>query len=112
MRNQATPSSDPKPNLDPNPEPDPGPNPEPDPEPTQARKLTPEQRKDKKRRKMTNDPSGGGVPVTLYRVEEIPSKQKLYKIDINAQQNHLTGARCRGDVGEMWGRCGGDVGEM
>ena len=57
----------------------------------QARKLTPEQRKDKKRRKMTNDPSGGGVPVTLYRVEEIPSKQKLYKIDINAQQNHLTG---------------------
>ena len=57
----------------------------------QARKLTPEQHKDKKRRKMTNDPSGGGVPVTLYRVEEIPSKQKLYKIDINAQQNHLTG---------------------
>jgi hypothetical protein len=40
---------------------------------------------------MTNDPSGGGVPVTLYRIEEIPSKQKLYKIDINAQQNHLTG---------------------
>jgi len=57
----------------------------------QARKLNPEQRKDKKRRKMTNDPSGGGVPVTLYRVDEIPSKQKLYKIDINAQQNHLTG---------------------
>jgi hypothetical protein len=61
---------------------------------------------------MTNDPSGGGVPVTLYRVEEIPSKQKLYKIDINAQQNHLTGARYRGDVGEMSGRCRGDVGEM
>ena len=57
----------------------------------QARKVDPEQRKDKKRRKMTNDPSGGGVPVTLYRVDEIPSKQKLYKIDINAQQNHLTG---------------------
>ena len=57
----------------------------------QARKLTPEQRKDKKRRKMLNDPSGGGVPVTLYRIAEIPSKQKLYKIDINAQQNHLTG---------------------
>jgi hypothetical protein len=53
----------------------------------QARKLTPEQRKDKKRRKMLNDPSGGGVPVTLYRIAEIPSKQKLYKIDINAQQN-------------------------
>ena len=57
----------------------------------QARKVDPEQRKDKKRRKMTNDPSGGGVPVTLYRIDEIPSKQKLYKIDINAQQNHLTG---------------------
>ena len=57
----------------------------------QARKVNPEQRKDKRRRKMTNDPSGGGVPVTLYRIGEVPSKQKLYKIDINAQQNHLTG---------------------
>ena len=36
--------------------------------------------------------AGGGVPVTLYRIDELPSKQKLYKIDINAQQNHLTGA--------------------
>ena len=33
----------------------------------------------------------GGVPTTLYRIDDIPSKQKLYKIDINAQQNHLTG---------------------
>ena len=31
------------------------------------------------------------MPVTLYRIDELPSKQKLYKIDINAQQNHLTG---------------------
>lgn len=40
---------------------------------------------------MLNDPSGGGTPVTLYRIHTVPNKQKLYKIDINAQQNHLTG---------------------
>jgi len=56
-----------------------------------ARKLTPAQRREKKRRKMLNDPSGGGTPVTLYRIHTVPNKQKLYKIDINAQQNHLTG---------------------
>mmetsp|Transcript_9767 Transcript_9767/g.16202 ORF Transcript_9767/g.16202 Transcript_9767/m.16202 type:complete len:601 (+) Transcript_9767:109-1911(+) len=57
----------------------------------QARKLTPQQRKEKKRRKMLNDPTGGGTPVTLYRIDQMPSRQKLYKLDINAQQNHLTG---------------------
>ena len=57
----------------------------------EARKLTPQQRKDKKRRKLLNDPTGGGTPVTLYRIESLPDKQKLYKIDINAQQNHLSG---------------------
>lgn len=57
----------------------------------QARKLTPEERREKKRRKMTNDPSAGGTPVSLYRIDQMPNKQKLYKIDINAQQNHLTG---------------------
>lgn len=56
-----------------------------------ARKLTPQQRREKKRRKMLNDPSGGGTPVSLYRINQMPNKQKLYKIDINAQQNHLTG---------------------
>jgi len=57
----------------------------------QARKLTPQQRKEKKRRKLLNDPTGGGTPVTLYRIDQMPDRQKLYKIDINAQQNHLTG---------------------
>ena len=83
------------------------------------------QRKEKKRRKMLNDPTGGGTPVVLYRINQapygprnltlsdlvhdlstttlfnqwphhhpiaqMPNKQKLYKIDTNAQQNHLTG---------------------
>ena len=35
--------------------------------------------------------SAGGTPVSLYRIDQMPNKQKLYKIDINAQQNHLTG---------------------
>jgi U4/U6 small nuclear ribonucleoprotein PRP3 len=57
----------------------------------QARKLTPAERKAKKHRKITNDQTGGGVPVSLYRIDQMPSQQKLYKIDKNAQQNHLTG---------------------
>ena len=56
----------------------------------QARKLD-AGAAEKKKRKLLNDPTGGGVPVTVYRVAEIPDKQKLYKIDINAQQNHLSG---------------------
>ena len=56
-----------------------------------ARKLTPAERKAKKHRKLTNDPSGGGTPVSLYRLDQMPTQQKLYKIDKNAQQNHLTG---------------------
>ena len=40
---------------------------------------------------MLNDPTGGGTPVVLYRINQMPNKQKLYKIDTNAQQNHLTG---------------------
>lgn len=56
-----------------------------------ARKLTPQQRRETKRRKMLNDPTGGGTPVSLYRIHQMPDKQKLYKVDINAQQNHLTG---------------------
>jgi len=62
-----------------------------------ARKLTPQQRREKKRRKMLNDPTGGGAPVTLYRIHQMPNKQKLYKIDINAQQNHLTGVMLLSD---------------
>jgi U4/U6 small nuclear ribonucleoprotein PRP3 len=30
-----------------------------------ARKLTPQEKRDKKKRKLTNDPSSGGVPVSL-----------------------------------------------
>ena len=56
-----------------------------------ARKLTPAERRAKKKRKLTNDPSGGGTPVSLYRIDQLVSEKKQYKIDINAQQNHLTG---------------------
>ena len=57
----------------------------------QARKLTPAERRAKKKRKLTNDPTGGGTPVSLYRIDQAVSQKKQYKIDINAQQNHLTG---------------------
>jgi len=57
----------------------------------QARKLTPAERRAKKKRKLTIDPSGGGIPVSLYRIDQTPDDKKRYKIYINANQNHLTG---------------------
>ena len=56
-----------------------------------SNKLTPDERRAKRLRKLLNDPTGGGTPVSLYRINRVPSRQQRYKIDINAQQNHLTG---------------------
>ena len=42
----------------------------------QARKLTPAERRAKKKRKLTTDPSGGGVPVSLYRIDQPPNEKK------------------------------------
>ena len=44
----------------------------------QARKLTPAERRAKKKRKLTTDPSGGGVPVSLYRIDQPPNEKKRY----------------------------------
>lgn len=55
-----------------------------------ARKLTPEQRKAKKLRKMKEDLSCG-VHVTVYRVRNLKNPAIRFKVDMNAQQYHLTG---------------------
>ena len=55
-----------------------------------ARKLTPEQRKAKKLRKLKEDLSCG-VHVTVYRVRDLSNQAIKFKVDMNAQQYHLTG---------------------
>ena len=54
------------------------------------RKLNPEQRKAKKLRKLKEDLSCG-VHVTVYRVRDLSNPALKYKVDMNAQQYHLTG---------------------
>ena len=54
------------------------------------RKLTPEERKAKKLRKQKEDLSCG-VHVTVYRVRDMSNPAEKFKVDMNAQQFHLTG---------------------
>ena len=54
------------------------------------RKLTPEERKAKTLRKMKEDLSCG-VHVTVYRVKDMSNPAIKFKVDMNAQQFHLTG---------------------
>ena len=61
----------------------------------EARKLTPAERKEKKMRKLLDDPAGtaaGETQVCVYRVESMANPEQ-FRVDINAQENHLTGAR-------------------
>lgn len=57
-----------------------------------ARKLTPAERRDKWKRKMTEGFGvNAGTDAALFRVSDLGNKQARYKIDVNAQQNFLTG---------------------
>lgn len=55
-----------------------------------ARKLTPQERKEKKRRKLAEDTSHD-VSVAVFYVYNLDSAQHRFKLDINAQQLNLTG---------------------
>ena len=55
-----------------------------------ARKLTPEARREKNIKKIKEDTSLG-VHVAVFRIDDLHSPQKKYKVDINAQQYYLTG---------------------
>ncbi|XP_031571014.1 U4/U6 small nuclear ribonucleoprotein Prp3-like [Actinia tenebrosa] len=55
-----------------------------------ARKLTPEARREKNIKKLKEDTSLG-VHVAVFRVNDLHSQQKKYKVDINAQQYYLKG---------------------
>ncbi|MCL4123273.1 UNVERIFIED_CONTAM: hypothetical protein GTU68_017263 [Idotea baltica] len=55
-----------------------------------ARKLTPDQRREKKLRKLKED-TGSGVHVTLYRVTDLSNGSHKFKIETNAKQLFMTG---------------------
>jgi hypothetical protein len=55
-----------------------------------ARKLTPEERKEKARRKNQKGMEDG-VHVALFRVRDLSDKQHRFKVDVNAQESLLTG---------------------
>jgi U4/U6 small nuclear ribonucleoprotein PRP3 len=54
------------------------------------RKLTPEQKKDKKLRKLQEDVSLG-VHVAVYRIDDMTNQAKKFKVDTNAKQLTMTG---------------------
>ncbi|TMW60454.1 hypothetical protein Poli38472_000496 [Pythium oligandrum] len=55
-----------------------------------ARKLTPEERREKKLRKIKED-AAGDIHVAVFRVPDLANPQHRFKVDVNAQQYHLTG---------------------
>jgi len=55
-----------------------------------SRKLTPEQRKEKKAQKMEEDVTLG-VHVSVYRIDDLTNQSKKFKVDTNAKQLTLTG---------------------
>ena len=56
-----------------------------------ARMLTPAERREKKMRKPLGSDAAGEVHMHVYRVEDMSNRKNRFKVDINAQENHLTG---------------------
>lgn len=65
-----------------------------------ARMLTPAERKEKKERKLFEDGllgTGGELFVSVFKVGHLKHPQTRYKVDVNAQENRLTGCAVLGD---------------
>lgn len=56
-----------------------------------ARKLTPGERKEKKEKKLFDDPFVLETIVSVYRVNDLSHPQTRFKVDMNAQENRLSG---------------------
>ncbi|GAB2286753.1 Protein rdm16 [Dionaea muscipula] len=56
-----------------------------------ARKLTPAERREKKERKLFDDPNTLETIVSIYKVNDLSHPQNRFKVDVNAQENRLTG---------------------
>ncbi|XP_074556011.1 protein RDM16-like isoform X1 [Curcuma longa] len=56
-----------------------------------ARKLTPAERREKKEKKLFDDPSSLETFVSVYKIKDLSHPQTRFKVDVNAQENRLTG---------------------
>ncbi|XP_071930088.1 protein RDM16-like isoform X1 [Coffea arabica] len=56
-----------------------------------ARKLTPAERREKKERKLFDDPDKAEIIVSVYKVNYLSHPQARFKVDANAHENRLTG---------------------
>ncbi|KAJ7976231.1 U4/U6 small nuclear ribonucleoprotein Prp3 [Quillaja saponaria] len=55
-----------------------------------ARKLTPAERREKKERKLFDDPTLEKI-VSVYKINDLSHPKTRFKVDMNARENHLTG---------------------
>lgn len=56
-----------------------------------ARKLTPAERREKKVKKLYDDPNTLETIVSVYKINDLSHPQTRFKVDVNAQENRLTG---------------------
>ncbi|KAL5074526.1 hypothetical protein RYX36_013510 [Vicia faba] len=56
-----------------------------------ARKLTPAELREKKERRLFDDPNTLDTLVSLYRINDLSHPKARFKLDVNAQENRLTG---------------------
>jgi U4/U6 small nuclear ribonucleoprotein PRP3 len=56
-----------------------------------ARKLTPAERREKKERKLFDEQNGPETIVSVYRINDLSHPQTRFKVDVNAQENRLSG---------------------
>lgn len=56
-----------------------------------ARKLTPAERREKKERKLFDDPNTVETIVSVYKINDLSHPQSRFKVDMFARENRLTG---------------------
>lgn len=56
-----------------------------------ARKLTPAERREKKERKLFDDPNTLETIVSVYKINDLSHPQTRFKVDVFARENRLTG---------------------
>ncbi|KAF9597174.1 hypothetical protein IFM89_016162 [Coptis chinensis] len=67
-----------------------------------ARKLTPAERHEKKERKLFEDPNTLETIVSVYKINDLSHPQTHFKVDVNAQENRLTGCAVMADLTWLW----------
>lgn len=56
-----------------------------------ARKLTPQEKREKKERKLFDDPNTVETIVSVYKINDLSHPKTRFKVDVNAHENRLTG---------------------